>query len=248
MDDDQKNYEIWLSWSWCQWNYNYDVNDCEAHGTGWYHFRLLILLPGCRFRFRLPDVNKKIGSTPVSMLVRLRKIPFTSFISFTIYFFYIVLCIYTYIHISTYIHIYIYIYDQTKAEMKTCVTGKTYKMMLSTQTKSIGTYHITKQVRKTCVTDETWSMLDTVKTYKMMLATQTKSMGAQKKTRVAGRSLIQHSPDLPLQWLSWIKVAELYDANNRWPTKRYNSLCTTMVINFIRHLCICICICNCINI
>ena len=118
MDDDQKNYEIWLSRSWCQWNYNYDVNDCEAHGTGWYHFRLLILLPGCRFRFRLPDVNKKIGSTPVSMLVRLRKIPFTSFISFTIYFFYIVLCIYTYIHI--YPHIYLHIWPNKSRNENLC--------------------------------------------------------------------------------------------------------------------------------
>ena len=40
-------------------------------------------------------------------------------------------------------------------------------------------------------------MLETVKMYKMTLATQTKSIGAQKKTRVAGRSLIQHNPDLP---------------------------------------------------
>ena len=40
-------------------------------------------------------------------------------------------------------------------------------------------------------------MLETVKMYKMTLETQTKSIGAQKKTRVAGRSLIQHNPDLP---------------------------------------------------
>ena len=58
-------------------------------------------------------------------------------------------------------------------------------------------------------------MLETVKMYKMTLATQTKSIGAQKKTRVAGRSLIQHNPDLPENYndmMIMVKIAELYDA------------------------------------